>query len=242
MEIAALIIAVVSLALAGVAYWRAGGQRDVESARRAIEGELEVLRAKQSEVTEALAEAIAVAYEESRGTLRRTARRLRELKDEAVEGLERQTERALQELAMLEQRLEAGASAARNTALAAARNAEQVVALRVHRLEARVTMLFVKAKVVRAVALAHKKEFGAAERRLEEAADLLRTVRQTLGSDHVHDAGLDAVKNALANATAAVRAEAEDTRRQIERVLAEADSLVGSLESGEPQAAERKAA
>jgi cellobiose-specific phosphotransferase system component IIA len=225
METTALVIAVISLVLAGMAYWRAGGQRD-----------LELLRAKQQELTETLLLAIEEAYEASRQTLRQTAEGLRLLKDEAIEGLEQQVERATQQLQELERRLEAAAKAARDTTLAAAQKAERALRVRVHRLEARGSLLYAKGCAVLAIRWARKEEFDRAEKRLDEATALLALARETLRADHAYDAQFDIVKRTLADATTAVREKAQDVRQRIEHVLAETDKLLGSLESDETKA------
>ena len=225
METVALIIAVASLVLAGVAYWRAGGKRDIEA-----------LRAKQKELSEALLLAVEEAYEASRQTLRRTAEGLRHLKDEAIEGLEQQVERAQQQLHELERRLEAAAKAARDHTIAAAQKAERALRVRVHRLEARGSLLYAKGCTVLANRWAYKGEFLRAEKRLDEATELLALARETLRADHAYDEQLEVVKHSLAEATTAAREKSKDVRQRIEHVLAEADKLLGSLESDETQA------
>ena len=225
MNEAAIIISVASLVLAGVAYWRAGGKRD-----------LELLREKQKELAEALLLAVEEAYEASRQTLHQTAEGLRQLKDEAVEGLEQQIERAQQQLQALERRLEQTAKAARDNTVAAAQKAERVLRVSVRRLEARGSLLYAKACAVLANRWANKGEFLRAEKRLDEATALLALARETLRADHAYDEQLEVVKCALAEATTAVREKAQDVRKRIENVLAETDKLLGSLESDENKA------
>jgi len=237
MEVAALMVALASLSLAAVAYWRSGGKRDIEAARQQLEAEIEVLRAKQREFFDSASEAIASAYDESRRRLERNRERLRVLKAAAVEGLGKQMERAAEQLHALAQRLDDGAKSVGESTLLVARNVEQGIARRVQRLEARTTLMYAKAKATRAVNWAQKRDFEQAERQLEEAADLLRTVRDALGVDHAYDEGLDDVKRALAEATDAVRARAEVTRKRIEHVLTEADKMLDRLESDEQLAA-----
>ena len=237
MEVAALMVALASFGLAAVAYWRSGGKRDIEAARQQLEAEMEVLHAKQREFFDSASEAIASAYDESRRRLDRNRERLRVLKAEAVEGLGKQMERAAEQLHALAQRLEAGAKSVGESTLLVARSVEQGIARRARRLEARTTLMYAKAKATRAVNWAHKRDFERAERQLEEAADLLRTVREMLGVDHAYDEALDDVKRALGKATDAVRVRAEDTRQRIEHVLTETDKLVDRLESEEQEAA-----
>jgi len=237
MAIAASIVAVTALALGTVAYWRAGGKRDLEIFRREMEREFDLLRAKQRELVEGASEALAGAYEGSRRRLERNRERLRALRAETIEGLEQQIDRAAEQLHPLSERLEAAAKALSDSTLTAAHAIERGIARRVRRLEARTMLLAAKVRATRAVRFAEKREFERAERQLVHAADLLRTAYKTLRSDAAYDEGLAAVELALTAARAAVRAKAEDTRRLIEQVVTEADAVVGRLEADEHRSA-----
>jgi hypothetical protein len=228
MEITALIIAVVGLILAAVAYWRIGGRDDIE-----------LLRDKQRELADAFLFMIEDAYEESRQALRQTADGLRQLKAEAVEGLEQQIERATQQLHALEQRLANGLKSARNSTLSVARSVERALRVRVHRLEARGSLLYAKASATLAIRWSNKAEFQRAEKRLDEATSLLALARETFRADHAYDEQLEVVKCSLAEATTAVRARAQDARQRIEQVLTETDKLLTALGSDEQQASQK---
>jgi membrane-associated HD superfamily phosphohydrolase len=229
METVTLIIAVISLALAGVAYWRAGGRRD-----------LAALHTKQKELTDALLFVIEELYEESRQSLRQTADGFRQLKTEAIEELDQQLDRATHQLQALERRLEEGLKSARDSAMLTAHSIERGLRRRVRRIEARGSLLYAKAAAVLAIRWARKAEFDRAEKRLDEATALLALARETLRADHAYDAQFDIVKRTLAEATTAVREKAQDTRQRIEHVLAETDKLLGALEADETKAAETK--
>ena len=225
MENAAIIIAIIGLILAGMAYWRAGGQRD-----------LEMLREKQTELGEVLLFAIEEAYEASRQSLQQTAEGLRNLKAEAIEGLEQEVERATQQLQALERRLAETTKTARDTTAALAHKAERALRLRVHRLEARGSLLYAKGCAVLANRWANQGEFLRAEKRLDEATALLALARETLRADHAYDEQFETVKHSLAEATGAVRAKAQDARQRIDNVLAETNKLLRALESDETNA------
>ena len=237
MALAAMIVAGVALAFGAVAYWRAGGNRDLELLRREMEREIDVLRAKQRELIEGASAALTAAYERSRRRLERNRERLRTLRAETIEGLEQQIDRAAEQLHPLAERLEAAAKALSDSTLTAARTIESGIAGRVRRLEARTLLLAAKVRATRAVSFAEKREFERAERQLVHAADLLRIAYKTLRGDAAYDEGLATVELALAAARAAVRAKAEDTRRLIEQVVTEADAVVGRLEADEHRSA-----
>jgi hypothetical protein len=233
MALAAMIVAVVALAFGAVAYWRAGGNRDVEVLRREMEREIDVLRARQRELVEGASAALAATYEGSRRRLERNRERLRALRAETIEGLEQQVDRAAEQLHPLAERLEAAAKAVSDSTLTLAHTIERGIAKRVRRLEARTMLLTAKVRATRAGNFAERREFERAERQLVHAADLLRTAYTKLRGDAAYDEGFAAVELALAAARAAVRAKADDTRRLIERVVREADAVVGRLEADE---------
>ncbi len=220
MNKAALVISLASLVLGATAYWRAGGKQDIQALGR-------------------VAQAIAASYDKSRQRLQIARNHLRQLKEEAVEGLEKQVQLAQEQLETLARRLEEGAKSAKDATVAAARKVEEAIALRVRRIEARATLLQAKAKASRAVSSAAKKDFERADQLLQDATELLQSARETLGDDHAYDQLLDAMKLALREATTAVRAHAEDVRQKIEQVLTDTDRIVSSLESDEDQAAKQ---
>lgn len=231
MEVVAIVIAIVSLALASVAYWRAGGRRD-----------LDLWRAKQQEISETLLVALEEAYAASRQTLRQTAEGLRMLKDEAIEEVTAQVERTAQQLETLESRLAEGVQAVRASTLSAAHGMERTLRLRVRRLEARGSLLYAKASVILARRWAGRGELVRAEQRLDQATALVALARETLRGDHAYDTPFEKVKNALAEATAAVREKSENLQNRIEQVVVEMDHLLSALETAESNAAEQKAA
>jgi hypothetical protein len=220
MNKAAFVISLVSLVLGTTAYWRSGGKQDIQALGR-------------------VARAIAASYDKSRQRLQVARNHLRQLKEEAVEGLEKQVQLAQEQLETLARGLEEGAKSAKDATATAARNVEQAIALRVRRIEARTTLLQAKAKASRAVSSAAKKDFERADQLLADATELLRNARETLGDDHSYDQLLEAMKVALREATTAVRAHAENVRQKIEQVLTDTDRIVSSLESDEDRAAKQ---
>jgi len=240
MTTTALIISLISLGLASVAYWRSGGKQDAQNLQSSLQRELEALRAKEKELVESASQSLAAAYDRSRQRLAAARENLRRQKEEAVEGLEKQVKLAQEQLEALATRLEESARAAKDLTLSAARSAEEAIALRVRRIEARATLMQAKAKAARAQSAAASKEFERADELLAEAAGLLRDARETLGDDHAYDVKLDAIKTSLREAINAVRTHAEDIRKRIEQVLADTDRIVSTLESDETKATEQK--
>lgn len=225
-----LAMAVVALILAAVAYWRAGGQRDVERVQAQLRRELVELRIKQDELVEHANQSLAAAYDRSRERLREARLRLHELQDAAVEGIEIQARRAAEQLERLAGRLDQAAGAAATATVSAARASEAAVARRVRRLQTRVILLEVKAKAILARRAAADDELDRADARLGEAVHLLEEARATLGEDHVFDAELAAVRGTLWQAVDAVRTRAESMRHHIDEVLADTDRVLHGLD------------
>ncbi len=98
MTAAALVISVVALGLAGVAYWRSGGDRDVARLEAGLRREVSELHAKQSELVDHASQSLSAAYDRSRVRLRATRSRIRQLQEAAVKGLDVQLRRAAEQL------------------------------------------------------------------------------------------------------------------------------------------------
>jgi hypothetical protein len=229
----------ISLGLALVAYWRSGGKQDVQSVQASLQRELDVLRAKQKELVETASQTLAAAYDRSRQRLAIARENLRQQKEEAVAGLEKQVKLAQEQLEDLAKKLEDSARAAKDLTVSAARGAEEAIALRVRRIQVRTTLMQAKAKATHAQSAAANKEFDQADQLLIEATELMRDARQTLGDDHAYDALLDTMRGALRDATTAVRAKAENIRQKLDQVLADTDKLVSQLESDETESAKQ---
>jgi DNA repair exonuclease SbcCD ATPase subunit len=235
----ALILAVISLALAGIAYWRSGGQQDIQELKRQLQGEMDVLRTKQKEILESTSQSIASTYDRSRQRLANTREELVKQEKAAIEGLEEQLKKARKQLEALGDKLEEYAIAAKESTLEAARSAEEAISQRIRRIQARVTLLQAKGKASRAQKAETDKDLERADRLLQEAMELLREARETLSGDPAYHQELETMKLALQEATAAVRARTEDIRQRIEKVLADTDTIINSLETDETKAAEK---
>lgn len=236
----AVIIALISLGLASVAYWRSGGKQDVKSLQASFQHEMDSLRAKQKELVESASQTLAAAYDRSRQRLSDARENLRQQKEEAAEGLQKQVRLAQEQLEALAGNLEDTAHEAKDLTVSAAHRAEQSIALRVRRIEARATLIMAKTKASRAESAAADKEFERADQLLTEATELLRDARETLDEDQAYDTQLDTIRSSLREATQAVRSQAEDIRMRIEQVIADTDNIVGTLESDETKASEQK--
>lgn len=236
MAVIALILSLVAVALAGVAYWRAGGGADVRRAHDELRRDLDALRTKQRELVENAADTLAAAYNRSRSELASVQARIGELGRHTAEGLQDQLHRAGNQAQQLLTSLEHAAGQAKDLTVNGARSVEQGLARRARRIHARIVLLEVKASAALAARAASNHDFDRADRRLAEASHLLGEARAILDDDHVIAEGLAAMKLRLLDAAEAVRTRAEDTRRRIDTVVADTDRVVGDLEAAEDHA------
>lgn len=213
--------------------WQSGGQKDLKRIRQELEG----LRAGQTEFIDIARHAIAKAYDKSRQRLQLVRQSLQALKQETAEGLERQTALAQEQLEALAQRLEKKANSGKEATLETAQTGEESIAVSVRRMEARTKLLQAKARATSAVDEEAGNNFDRANQLLNEATELLREARETLGDDHTFDDSLDLMKVTVREAAAAVHIHAENARQKIKQTLTDADRAVDHLESDEREAA-----
>jgi TolA-binding protein len=237
MDKLALVLAILSLAIGSVGYWRSGGQHDVEVLRQEVAKEIEVIRTKQRELTDTVAASTRAAYEASQERIRRMAEQLAELRKDATESMKKQVDLATKQMEELEGRIADGIKAVKETTAEKARATEEALAKRVHRLEARVDALRAKREINLALAKAKQNDFDKADEYLQEAVALLKDARETLGNDYAYESELSDVSESLRQAVAAIKAHAADVQARIEKVVTRSDTLLSALESDE-QAAE----
>jgi hypothetical protein len=236
----ALILSIAALVLSAVAYWRAGGRRDLENALAQLRSAVDALEARERELARDLYESIRYGYQGTRRAIERARARLAELKEQAVGGMEKQLETAAEHLRKLEKRVEQHLSKLGRSAISAARDAEYALSQRARKLEARAEILVVKAHLLRARSLSERKELDRAEDLLKRAVSSLEEARRILGRDDDDAPAIEAVVRSLRDAIAAIRNEAEGARRRMEKILADTDALVASLEGFEDDAEQRE--
>lgn len=236
MTVLALIISLVAVALASVAYWRSGGDTDLQRAQAELRRDLDTLRSKQRELVDTATDTLAAAYNRSRGELRAVQARIGELGRHTADGLQEQLHKAGNQAQSLLASLEQAAGRAKDLTVNGARSVEEGIARRTRRIHARVVLLEVKAKAAMAGRAAADSDFDRADQRLAEASRLLTEARTILANDEVIDEQLAAVKTSLLDAVESVRVRAQDTRRRIDAVVADTDRVVGDLEAAEDHA------
>lgn len=216
-----------------LAYYQFGSREDI----RRMQYDLEMLRTRQKEFVESVAEILAIAYDQNRQRLQEARENLRELQEQAIEGLEQQIKKAREQLEALALRVEEKARAAKDATMKTAQAIERAISARVRRIGSRASLLQVKANATRAAGAAKKGDFPRADEFLAEATEMLRQARENLGEDRVYNESLETMKTALNDATLAVRSRSQSAQQTIEKALTDADRLVGNLEADEGDAA-----
>ena len=147
---AALAVSAFSIALALIAYWRAGGKQDAERAHAEIRADIDSLREKQTEIVQQTRASLDSAYAISHDRLSRLREVLRSEKEGAEAALRAQLDRAEADVNGLVRAVETGARTARDSTIAVAEQTEQVLARRMRAAEGRVALLRAKHKARRA--------------------------------------------------------------------------------------------
>jgi hypothetical protein len=232
-SILALCLAGVSLVLSAVAYWRAGGRRDVEALRQELAHEAEALRARQRAMAEELAQRVRGGYEDSLARIKRAEDRLADLRDAMASETRLAIDALRTQLAEARRQVDAGLQRLKTDASARATAAEEALHKRVLRMEGRVQLIAARAEMVRAERLAEKGDFERAHDLLEDAANKVREVKLRLSDTFEEDPAFREVLVAMQEAIRSVRAQAADHQRQIDRVLLASDALLASLATRE---------
>lgn len=231
--IIALVVASLGVALSWVAFWRSGGKWDVDALLHEIGAEADSLLQAHRALANDLAARIRIGYEETLQAMQRADERLDEIRKGASAGLTRLIDSASRRTAELRRQARAGLDRLRKGASLEAQSAQEAVARRARRLEARVQVLFARGEMFRAERLADKGEFDKAASVLDDAVTRVRDARAKTAVGAGQEQAFDDVVSALREAVRQVRVRAEGTRAQIERVMAASESLLGSLEAGD---------
>lgn len=238
MSAAALLLALLAIAFALVAFWRVSLRQDVEGMQHQLRRELAALRASQGELLEGASRSLRASREAGRLRLAALAQDLKQLQEHAHSDLEGQIGRLWEQLARLSRAMEQAAKTARDTTLAAAQELERALSRRVRILSARVALLEMKGRAVLAAQAEREGDREGAGARLKAAAERLVRAREQLGGEQ--EEALAELRSDLEAASASVEAGAGDVQARIERLVADLDRLVGTLGS-EEAAAERGA-
>ncbi|QDU74558.1 hypothetical protein Pan97_15670 [Bremerella volcania] len=234
-----LVLAILALLLGGVAYWRSGGKQDVAQVDEQVKQDIDTLREKQQALETHAADSIRAGYKRSQAALKRARQRLGELETAAAEGIKAEVEQAKKDLDTLERDTADGAKAIEKSVVDKAREAEQAVTSRVHRLEARVDVIEARHEISRAKANADSQEFDKAEQQFHEAISHIKGAKEKMADGTALDAQIDAARSSLVDAAKAVEAKAveakaveakaEQAGNKIEKAESDARALVKSL-------------
>jgi hypothetical protein len=215
----ALVCSVVSLVVATVAFWRAGGRRDVES-----------LLSKQRLVLGDLSARLTSGLETTLTRVGRARQRLSELSKEVSSNLRQALDEAARELAAIERETREALGRLKSGTFAEARAIEEGLSRRVHHVEATIQVIVARAEIGAAERLADRGEFPQAERLLEEAVATIRDAQTRMREELADESQFIPVIAALHDALRMIRARAEDHKREIDSAVLASDALVAALQ------------
>jgi chromosome segregation ATPase len=220
LEIVALILATISLAIASVAYWRSGGAQDIGR-----------LRSELVETGDELRTRLRGGYEEALRRIDRARALLAEIPPQVSASVRASIDSLNKELSTVRHEVEQELQRLKTSVSASSQAARDAVATRVRRLEGRVRLLVARGEMARAESLAERGELAAAEDLLEDALMKVREVQRGLGPLFEDDPAFAHLLAALRQAIRSVRTRAESRKREIEELIAESDNLLHTLEA-----------
>lgn len=212
--VVAPVLTAVNLGFIGLAYWRLFGEGDVAALRRRFEDDL--------------ASRIRTGYDESLARIRRAQARLAAAGKDVSATVREKIDALGADLARLKDDADSALAKLREGVSSTASAAEQALARRVRRVEAKTHVMSARSEIERAQRLAAKGDFFCAEEALDEAAAKIRDARARYADDETVFADVLA---ALRDAIRAVRVEAEDHKRQLDRLVAKSDALAADLDA-----------
>jgi hypothetical protein len=237
MSIVALVVSCVSLLLAGLSYWRTGGERDAKALRDEVRRDIESLHERQRLFAEEAARRLRSEHERLIARAGRARARIKEAREEAKADVATRLDALDRRLAKVGQEAQAGLERMKQEA-SAELHAEQIRIARAERmLEGELQLLVVKSETRKAESLASRGEFIEAEMRLQSAVARTGQARALIGEDSDDDHALEEVQRALYETIQRLRAKADTYRQEVQHVVQASDALIESLEIRERQAA-----
>jgi F0F1-type ATP synthase membrane subunit b/b' len=217
-----LFLSVVSIVLAGIAYWRSADR-----------SELHALRSSQQVVVDELRRAIRKGIDDSLARVARADGRLAELRieaasivHEAIDALARELEEIKHDGQVVLSELDADVT--RGT-----QAPQETLARRIHYVEGSIRVLTARSEIRAAERLADRGKFAEAENLLEDAVAKVREAKMRLYDDGAPEPAFAPLLETLNEAIRSIRARAADHTRQIDSVLSASDLLLVSLRSHE---------
>jgi hypothetical protein len=216
-----LFLSVASVVLATIAYWRSGGQGDVDAVRDGHEVMIDELR-----------RATRRRFEECLARVTRADRRLAALRIDAAAVVHDAIDAVARELGEMKHDAEIALADLDAGVTRGAPAAQEALAKRVLYIEGSIRVLTARAEIRAAERLADRGKFAPAEDMLEDAIAKVREARLRL-DDETAQPAFGPVIETLHQAIRSVRTRAADHSRQIDSALSASDSLLASLRSHE---------
>jgi len=220
--VVALAFSMFSAVLALVAYWRSGGQADIDSVRR-----------KNQVVLDELSRRTRRGLEETLARVTRAQQRLAELREEAASSMHEPIDSLARQLSDIKRDAELALAKLKTEVTSGAQAAQEGLAKRVRHIEGSIRILMARAEIRAAERLADAGDFVEAEDLLEDAVAKVREGKMRLADEGGEEPAFEPVIETLHDAIRSVRARAVDHKNQIDNVLSASDYLLASLRSRE---------
>lgn len=220
LEIVALILATISLAIASVAYWRSGGAQDIAK-----------LRSELVETRDALRARLRSGYDESLLRIDHARALLAAIPPQVAATVRGSIDSLNKELSAVRHEVEQELERLKTRASASSQAARDALATRVKQLEGRVRLLVARGEMVRAESLADRGDFAAAEDLLDDALMKVREVQRGLGPLFEGDPAFAHLLATLRQTIRSVQTRAQSRKREIDELIAESDQLLQTLQA-----------
>lgn len=220
---AALVVALLSLSLAVMAYVRAGGGPRWSSLRT------------QRTVVHHLARTLRENLDESLTRVKRAQARLAEVGERGSENLHRSVDELSRQLHRLRVEAERELSQLQEEVPPRALAVQDALTRRIRHVEANIEIMRARSEITTAEELAEEGSFVEAEDMLEDARVRVREVKLRLSDVVGDDPAFGPVIDALSDAIHALRSQAQDHKRQLGTVLSASDSLLAWMKAHEPR-------
>jgi hypothetical protein len=222
LAIIALLLALVSLTLGMLAYWRSG-----------VLDEIEAVGARQRLVTDELSRRIRRGIEDSLARVSRASQRLAQLQRGPSMRLSKTIDELAAELANVRAGLQEVMRRVQGDVSEGAEATAEALARRIRHIESRIQVLMTRAEIRAAEDLADAGRFVAAEDLLEDAVARVRELSLRYADEPGEEPAFAPVIEALHGALHSLRERAADHKRRIDSVLSASDSLLAALASRE---------
>jgi hypothetical protein len=232
MENFTLVIAVLALILALVAYYRSSGTRRLRALEKALNGKIELLTAVAKRATDSLAAGVRAGYRRSIRIIANLQSRVTALKEGAADEIGDDLRRLAETLNGLAERAARAAKDLKEGIELTVIEAEVGLRLALDEAKARLKVIEAKREILLARAAVLHNDFDEAERRVLAA---LSYIEEALALTANHYTSAAALYQQALEMLAAIRAKAATVKESLDALIERGDRLLDEMNSGRSQ-------